>query len=61
MSQRDIVQIFERSINADGSLRFEIFYGMSNNDLRWVDISDAQRKVGFVPQDRAEDNHDYDT
>ena len=60
VSQRDIVQIFERCINADGSLRFEILYGMSNNDLRWVDISDAQRKVGFVPQDRAEDNHDYD-
>jgi len=41
-------------------LRFEIFYGMSNNDLRWVDISDARRKVGFIPQDRAEDGHDYD-
>ena len=60
VSQRDIVQIFERCINADNSLRFEIFYGMSNNDLRWVDISNAQQKVGFAPQDRAEDKHDYD-
>ena len=60
VSQRDIVQILERCINADDSLRFEIFYGMSNNDLRWVDISNAQQKVGFLPQDRAEDNHDYD-
>lgn len=60
VSQRDIVQIFERCIAADAGLRFEIFYGMSNNDLRWVDISDAQRKLGFEPQDRAEDNHDYD-
>ena len=60
VSQRDIVQIIERCINADDSLRFEIFYGMSNNDLRWVDIENARRKVGFVPQDRAEDNHDYD-
>ena len=56
VSQRDIVQI----INADDNLRFEIFYGMSNNDLRWVDIENARRKVGYVPQDRAEDNHDYD-
>lgn len=60
VSQRDIVQMFERCINADDSLRFEIFYGMSNNDFRWVDISNARQKVGFVPEDRAEDNHDYD-
>ena len=60
VSQRDIVQIFERCINAEDNLRFEIFYGMSNNDLRWVDISNAEQKIGFVPQNRAEDNHDYD-
>ena len=60
VSQRDIVQIFERCINADPDMHFEIFYGMSNNDLRWVDISNAQQKIGFEPQDRAEDNHDYD-
>ena len=38
VSQRDIVQIFGRCINAPDDLRFDIFYGMSNNDLRWVDI-----------------------
>ena len=59
-SQRDIVQIFERCITADSDLRFDIFYGMSNNDYRWVDIEHARQKVGFVPQDRAEENHDYD-
>ena len=60
VSQRDIVQIFERCINADDNLQFGIFYGMSDNGLRWVDISNAEQKIGFVPQDRAEDNHDYD-
>ena len=60
VSQRDIVQIFERCVNADDSLQFEILYGMSDNDLRWVDISNAWRTVGFAPQDRAEDSHDYD-
>jgi len=59
-SQRDIVQIFERCVEADEGLRFEIFYGMSNNDYRWVDTENARRNVGFVPQDRAEDAHDYD-
>ncbi|MBC8236382.1 hypothetical protein H8E77_43095 [bacterium] len=42
-------------------LQFEIFYGLSNNDLRWSDIENARRKIGYIPQDRAEDNHDYDS
>jgi NAD+ dependent glucose-6-phosphate dehydrogenase len=60
VSQRDIVQIIERCINAAPEVAFDIFYGMSDNDLRWVDIEHAREKVGYVPQDRAEDNHDYD-
>ena len=59
VSQRDIVQIIERSINADSDLRFDIFYGMSNNDYRWTDIEHAREVVGYEPQDRAEDHHDY--
>ncbi len=60
VSQRDIVQIFERCVEADESIRFDIFYGISNNDLRWVDIERALGRVGFDPQDRAEDGHGYD-
>ena len=60
VSVRDIVQIFELCINTDGSLRFDIFYGMSNNDWRWVDIEHASDVLGFAPQDRAEDNWIYD-
>jgi nucleoside-diphosphate-sugar epimerase len=59
-SQRDIVQIFERCVEADDQLEFGVFYGMSNNDYRWVDIEDGRRRVGFVPQDRAEDAFNYD-
>jgi uronate dehydrogenase len=61
VSQKDIVQIIERCIAADDANRFEIFYGMSNNDYRWVDIEDAHEKIGYVPLDRAEDKHDYNT
>ena len=59
-SVRDIVQIFELCVNADESLRFDIFYGMSNNDWRWVDIEHAGDVLGFAPQDRAEDKWTYD-
>ena len=59
VSQRDIVQIIERSINADPSVRFDIFYGMSNNDYRGTDIEHARQVIGYEPEDRAEDDHDY--
>jgi NAD+ dependent glucose-6-phosphate dehydrogenase len=59
-SQRDIVQIFERCVEAPERIKFDIFYGMSNNDYRWVDVDYAQAEVGYQPLDRAEDAHDYD-
>lgn len=54
-SQRDIVQLVECCINAPEELRFDIFYGMSDNRWRWVDIEHARQVVGYEPQDRAED------
>ena len=59
VSQRDIVQIIERAVNAGEEIQFGIFYGVSNNDWRWMEIEDAREKLGYVPQDRAEDNHVY--
>jgi|TARA_B100001964_G_C14188234_1_gene579709 nucleoside-diphosphate-sugar epimerase len=61
VSQRDIIQMIEKSINAPEFVRFDTFYGMSNNDHRWVDIDHGRDVIGFVPEDRAENNHDYET
>lgn len=60
VSQRDITQIWEKAITAPDDLRFGIFYGMSNNQYRWTNISDAQELLGYEPEDRAEDSHSYD-
>lgn len=60
VSQRDITQVWERAIAAPDSVRFGTFYGMSNNDYRWVDIAGAREAIGFVPEDRAENEHTYD-
>ena len=60
VSQRDIVQIFTRAVAAPPDLRFGVYYGMSDNDLRWVDIEGARRDLGYEPQDRAEAHHNYD-
>ncbi len=54
-SQRDIVSLTQCCIDAADDVRFDVFYGMSNNKNRWVDIEHARKVVGYVPQDRAED------
>jgi NAD+ dependent glucose-6-phosphate dehydrogenase len=54
-SQRDIVALIEGCINAPAELAFGIFFGMSDNRWRWVDVAEARDLVGYVPQDRAED------
>ena len=55
-SQRDIAQIAECCIIAPESLRYDIFYGLSDNKHRWVDIDHARTTIGFNPEDRAEDH-----
>lgn len=54
-SQRDTVQLVERAIGAPKDLRFDIFYAVSNNSLRWVDIEHARKVLGYIPQDSAQD------
>jgi nucleoside-diphosphate-sugar epimerase len=54
-SQRDIAQMIERCIDAPDSLRFDIFYALSDNRWGYRDVEHAREVVGFVPQDRAED------
>ncbi|HHX43663.1 MAG TPA: NAD(P)-dependent oxidoreductase [Chloroflexi bacterium] len=54
-SQRDIVQLVERCITAPEDLRFDIFYGLSANRWRWVDIEHARQVVGYESQDHGED------
>lgn len=54
-SQRDCVQLIERCIDAPDALRFDIFFGQSDNALNFVDIQHAKDVLGYAPQDRAED------
>jgi nucleoside-diphosphate-sugar epimerase len=55
-SQRDIVQLIERSILAPDDLRFDIFFGHSDNLYRLVDLDHARAVIGYQPQDRAEND-----
>jgi nucleoside-diphosphate-sugar epimerase len=55
-SQRDIVQLVQRCIDAPLSLRFDIFFGQSDNQYNLVDIQHARDVLGYAPLDRAEDH-----
>jgi NAD+ dependent glucose-6-phosphate dehydrogenase len=54
-SQRDVAQIVQRCVDAPPSLRFDVFYAVSDNRDRWMDVEHARQVLGYVPQDRAED------
>ena len=54
-SQRDVVQMIERCTDAPESLRFDIFYALSNNRWSYRDLEHARQVLGFVPQDAAEE------
>lgn len=54
-SQRDVVQLVERCINAPEGLRFDVFFGQSDNLYNLVDIAHTREVLGYAPQDRAED------
>jgi nucleoside-diphosphate-sugar epimerase len=50
VSQRDLNQLIERSIDAE-NLRFGIFAGLSDNRFKRMDITDARELLGYDPQD----------
>src|SRR6267154_668365 len=50
-SPRDLTQLFVKCLRAD--ISFGLFFGVSNNAGRYWDISNAERMVGYKPEDDA--------
>ena len=48
-SPRDLTQLMVKSIRSD--VKFAIFFGISNNTGRFLDISNSQQLVGYSPED----------
>lgn len=55
-SRRDVVNAIERAIDLDESIRYDIFFVMSDNKWGHRDLSHAKEVLGFSPQDAAEDH-----
>ena len=54
LTHKDLVQLFDKSIQASDDLKFGIYYGVSNNKWRFWDISEGERRLGYLPADDAE-------
>ena len=55
VSHRDVADLVVRGIEAPEAVRFEIFFGISDNRWRFRDFSHATELLGHVPRDAAED------
>jgi nucleoside-diphosphate-sugar epimerase len=53
-SRRDLAHMFECCLTnpPDG---FEVFYGVSANERRWLDIDHARETIGYEPRDNGEE------
>ena len=51
---RDNEQMFEKCVDAPDSVKWDVFYGVSDNFTRFRDISHAKEVIGYVPQDGIE-------
>ena len=53
VSHDDLTHLFERCIEAPESVRFLIVQGVSDNQLKRMDISNAREVLGYDPKDNA--------
>jgi NAD+ dependent glucose-6-phosphate dehydrogenase len=54
LSHRDCVNLIELALVATEKPVFEICYGVSGNQHRWVDIEHTQKVLDYIPQDSHE-------
>ena len=55
-SQRDIVRLLERCIDAPATLRYDIVFGNSRNKWGYRDLEHTREVLGWEPVDAAEDH-----
>jgi uronate dehydrogenase len=54
LSPEDLKRLYRGAVAAADDLLFGTYYGVSNNDWRFWDLSEAARDLGYMPQDNAE-------
>ena len=54
LTHSDLGKLVKCCIEAPKSLRFGVYYGVSNNKWRIWDIENSSREIGYLPEDDAE-------
>ena len=54
LTHGDLVRLVKACIQGPDSIRFGIYYGVSDNKWRFWDISNSRREIGYQPKDNAE-------
>ncbi|MGM0605639.1 MAG: NAD-dependent epimerase/dehydratase family protein [Halobacteriota archaeon] len=50
LSHRDLAHLVDRCLQ-DETVTFDVFWGVSDNDGRWVDLDHGRTVIGYDPQD----------
>lgn len=50
-SHRDVTNIIQLALDATAEPRYDICYGVSDNQYGWVDLAHSRERLGFVAQD----------
>ena len=50
-SHRDVAQFFEKCVKAPDEIKWDVFYGVSDNFTRFRDIDHARKMIGYRPKD----------
>jgi nucleoside-diphosphate-sugar epimerase len=56
-SHHDCANLIELALEATSKSIFEICYGVSDNQYRWVDIEHSREVLGFIPKDSHEERY----
>lgn len=54
LTHHDLVHLVDRCLSAPDSVRYGIYYGVSNNHWRFWDVSNSAEEIGYQPTDNAE-------
>jgi hypothetical protein len=54
-SQRDVVSMILRCLQAPASVRFDVFFATSDNRWNYRDLDHPKTVLGWTPLDHAED------
>ena len=58
LTHNDLIQLVSKSIDAKSEVKYEVFYGVSNNKWRIWDLAESASKISYEPTESTEAHRD---